>query len=171
MLVLYADRRLGLGEVGYGLIVTVGALGGLAGTLSYGWITARISLGQVMRIGLVIETFVHLALAVTTVAWVALVVFFVFGAHAFVWGTTSRTVRQLAVPSRLQGRVTGVYLVAVYAGLVVGAGIGGVLAQHWGVTAPFWFAFTGSALFVVLIWRQLTLIVRDQAQLADQTPG
>lgn len=38
---------------------------------------------------------------------------------------------------------------------MVGSAVGGVLAQHWGVTAPFWFAFAGSALFVVLIWGQL----------------
>jgi hypothetical protein len=36
-----------------------------------------------------------------------------------------------------------------------------VLAQRWGVTAPFWFAFVGSALFVVLIWRQLRYIAHD----------
>ena len=54
----------------------------------------------------------------------------------------------------------------VSGGLVVGAAIGGVLAQRWGVTAPFWFAFAGSALFVVLIWRQLSHIAHDD-ELAD----
>ena len=49
-------------------------------------------------------------------------------------------------------------LVGVYGGLVIGSAIGGVLAQHFGVTAPFWFAFAGSAVFVVLIWRQLAHI-------------
>lgn len=33
-----------------------------------------------------------------------------------------------------------------------------VLATHFGVTAPFWFAFAGSAVFVVLLWRSLTSI-------------
>ena len=67
----------------------------------------------------------------------------------------------------LQGRVGSVNLVGVYAGLVVGAGIGGLLAQHYGVTAPFWFAFFGSALFVVLIWNQLRHVAHnDEAPLA-----
>ena len=56
VLVLYARERLGLGAIGFGLITTVGALGGLAGTLSYGWITRRVSLANLMRIGLIIET-------------------------------------------------------------------------------------------------------------------
>ena len=56
----------------------------------------RISLGNIMRVGLIIETLTHLALAATSSPYVAMPVFFVFGAHAFVWGTTSITVRQRA---------------------------------------------------------------------------
>ena len=164
VLVLYATQRLGLGPVGFGLLTTIGALGGLLGTLSYGWITHRVSLGDIMRIGLVVETFTHLALAVTRTAWVALVIFFVFGAHAFIWGTTSMTVRQRAVPTELQGRVGSVNLVGTYGGLVIGSLLGGALAQRWGVTAPFRFAFAGSAVFVVLIWGQLAHIAHaDEA--------
>jgi predicted MFS family arabinose efflux permease len=171
VLVLYATQRLGLGAVGFGLVTTVSAAGGLLGILSYGWITRRVSLGNIMRIGLVFETITHLGLALTTSPWVAMPIFFVFGAHAFVWGTTSITVRQRAVPTELQGRVGSVNLVGVFGGLVAGAGIGGVLAQHWGVTAPFWFAFVGSAVFVVLIWRQLTHIAHaDEADVSIQTP-
>jgi predicted MFS family arabinose efflux permease len=164
VLVLYATEHLGLGSVGFGLVTTVSAAGGLAGTLSYGWLTRRISLGNIMRIGLIIETFTHLALAATSSPYVAMPVFFVFGAHAFVWGTTSITIRQRAVPTALQGRVGSVNLVGVYGGLVAGAAIGGLVAQRWGVTAPFWFAFVGSAVFVVLIWRQLSHIAHaDEA--------
>jgi MFS family permease len=151
ILVLYATRQLGLGPIGFGL-------------LTYGWITRRISLGNLMRIGLLFETFTMLSLALTSTAWVAMCIFFVFGAHAFIWGTTSLTIRQRAVPTELQGRVGSVNLVGVYGGLVIGSGVGGVIAQHWGVTAPFWFAFVGSAVFVVLIWGQLTHIAHaDEA--------
>ena len=163
ILVLYATRRLGLGEVGFGLLTTLAALGGLAGTACYGWITRRVSLGDLMRIGLLIETVTHLVLALTRSAWVAMPVFFLFGAHAFIWGTTSVTVRQRAVPTTLQGRVGSVAVVGAYGGLVLGSAIGGVLAQRFGVTAPFWFAFAGSALFVVLIWNQLKHIAHADA--------
>jgi predicted MFS family arabinose efflux permease len=171
ILVLYATQRLGMGPLGFGLLTTVSAVGGLVGTLSYGWITRRISLGNIMRIGLVFETITHLALALTTTPWVAMCIFFAFGAHAFIWGTTSITVRQRAVPTELQGRVGSVNLVGTYGGLVVGSGIGGLLAQHWGVTAPFWFAFVGSAIFVVLIWGQLSHIAHaDEAVAQDTKP-
>ncbi len=163
VLVLYATRRLGLGEVGFGLVTTVSAMGGLLGTLAYGRITRHVSLADLMRIGLIIETLTHLALALTSTAWVAMVVFFVFGVHAFVWGTTSITIRQRAVPTELQGRVGSVYMVGVFGGTTIGSVIGGVIAEHWGVTAPFWFAFVGSALLVVGIWRELRHIAHDDA--------
>src|SRR5581483_2412557 len=164
VLVIYASRRLGLGAVGFGLITTVSAAGGLLGTLSYGWIIRRVSLGNIMRVGLIIETLTHLGLALATSPWVAMPIFFVFGAHAFIWGTTSITVRQRAVPTGLQGRVGSVNTVGTFGGLVVGSGIGGALAQHFGVTAPFWFAFAGSAVFLVAIWAQLRHIAHDESR-------
>ncbi|MEW9555037.1 MFS transporter [Nonomuraea sp. NPDC050783] len=161
VLVLYTRERLGLGAIGFGVVATIQGIGGLIGTGLYGVITRRVSLGALMRIGLVIETLTHLGLALTRSPWVAGGIFLVFGAHAFIWGTTSVTVRQRAVPSELQGRVGSVNTICVYGGLVVGSLIGGVLATRFGVTAPFWFAFAGSAVFVVLLWRQLMLIAHD----------
>ncbi len=166
VLVLYATQRLGLGELGFGLVTTVQAAGGLLGIAAYGWITRHVSLAGVMRIGLILETLTHLGLALTRHAAVALPIFFLFGAHAFVWGTTSVTIRQRVVPLHLQGRVNSVNLVGVFGGLVIGSVVGGVLAERWGVTAPFWYAFVGSAVFVVAIWRQLAHISR-----ADAEPG
>ena len=89
VLVLYARERLGLGAIGFGLISTAIAVGGLLGTMSYGWLERHVRLGVIMRGGLIIETLTHLALALTRWAWFALIVFVIFGAHAFIWGTTS----------------------------------------------------------------------------------
>src|SRR3954469_5757680 len=155
VLVLYATERLGLDAVGFGLLATVGALGGIAGTATYDWLERHASLATIMRVGLIIETFTHLGLALTTSGWVAMAIMFVFGAHAFVWGTTSRTVRMRAVPTELQGRVGSLYSIGVFGGILAGQLVGGVIAQLWGVTAPFWFAFVGSALLLVLIWGEL----------------
>ena len=79
----------------------------------------------------------------------------VFGGYAFVWGTVSHAVRQRAVPPEFPGRVGSVYVVGLFLGLVIGQGLGGVLAERWGLTAPFWFAFVGSGITLALVWRQL----------------
>jgi predicted MFS family arabinose efflux permease len=163
VLVLYAQERLGMGEVGFGLLTTAGAVGGIIGTASYGFIERRVHLGVVMRVGLVVETLTHLVLAVTTTPAVALVVFLVFGAHAFIWGTTSRTVRQRAVPMAFQGRVSSVYMLGLMGGMVVGQALAGPIARLGGITAPFWFAGIGSAVMLVAVWRQLMHIAHAEA--------
>jgi MFS family permease len=159
VLVLYASDRLGMDEVGFGLLTTAMAVGGIVGTAAYGSLERRFSLGDIMRVGLLIETATHLSLALTTSPQVALATMVAFGAHAFVWGTTSTVVRQRAVPDALLGRVTGVYTVGVVGGMVVGTPIGGLLARTFGITAPFWFGFIGSAVLVALLWRQFDHIV------------
>jgi hypothetical protein len=60
VLVLYATERLGMSEVGW-LLTTAMAAGGVIGVLSYGSAERRFSLGNIMRVGLLIETFTHLA--------------------------------------------------------------------------------------------------------------
>ncbi|MFL5726244.1 MAG: MFS transporter [Chloroflexota bacterium] len=168
VLVLYAADRLGMGAVGYGLLTTAVAIGGIIGTVSYGALERRFALADIMRVGLLIETLWHLVFAVTTSAAIALGAMVVFGIHGFVWGTTSTVVRQRAVPNDLLGRVGGVYRVAIVGGMVVGTPIGGLLARQFGITAPFWFGFIGSAALVTLLWRQFDHIVHagDEASVA-----
>jgi MFS family permease len=165
VLVLYATQRVGLGAIGFGLLTTVGALGGLAGTACYDWLERHVSLAAIMRVGLLVETCTHLGLALATTGWVALGIMFFFGAHAFIWGTTSRTVRMRAVPLELQGRVGSVYSIGVFGGIVAGQALGGVIARIWGITGPFWFAFVGSAVILTLIWRELAHIAHADEEL------
>jgi predicted MFS family arabinose efflux permease len=166
VLVLYATQTLDMGPVGFGLLTTVGAVGGLAGTAAYDWLERHASLASIMRVGLLVETFTMLGLAVTTTPWVAMTILFFFGAHAFIWGTTSRTVRMRAVPAELQGRVGSLYSIGVFGGIVAGQAVGGVVAKVWGITGPFWFAFVGSAVILAFIWRELAHIAHaDEATL------
>jgi MFS family permease len=158
VLVLYVRDHLGMGEIGYGIITAASAVGGILGTVGYDALTRRFSLSDLMRAGLLIETATHLTLALTNSPPVAMVTFFLFGAHAFVWGTTATTIRQRSVPDELYGRVSGVYRVGIFGGLVVGAPIGGFLAREFGITGPFWFGFVGSAILVALLWREFSHI-------------
>jgi MFS family permease len=170
VLVLYATDRLGMSQFGYGLLTTAVAIGGVFGIVSYGWLERRFSLADIMRVGLTIETFTHLSLVLTTSPAWAFGTLVVFGAHAFVWGTTSTVVRQRAVPDELLGRVGGVYRVCIVGGMVIGTPLGGLLARTFGLTAPFWFGFLGSALLVVLLWREFDHIAHSPADEPGQVP-
>jgi MFS family permease len=165
--VLLAKERLGLDDVGFGLLITVGAIGGLIGSTGYPWLERRFSLATLMRAGLLLETATHLVLAMTTSALIAAATMTLFGIHAVVWGTTSTTVRQRAVPGSLMGRVTSVYMLGNVGGSALGSVVGGVLAQQFGITAPFWFGFFGSGVLLTLIWRSLAEIAHTPVAIEE----
>jgi predicted MFS family arabinose efflux permease len=67
------------------------------------------------------------------------------------------------VPTEFQGRVSSVYLTAVVGGIVIGSALGGLVASLWGITAPFWFGFIGSAIMLAFIWRSLLKIAHEDS--------
>ncbi|MFZ9042997.1 MAG: MFS transporter [Ilumatobacteraceae bacterium] len=150
--VLYVAERLGLGELGFGVFVAFGAAGAILGTLVYTRLERLLGRSGIMRAGLVIETGTHLVLALTSRPAIAFGTMFVFGVHEAAWGTTASSLRQRLVPNELQGRVTSVYMLSVLGSMVVGQVLGGVMAGIWGITAPFWFGFVGSAAILTVMW-------------------
>lgn len=158
MLVLYSIEVLEMGEVGFGVLLAAGATGGVVGAIFYTRLERSFSLGNLMRVGLVVETLVHLGLAVSRLPILSMAILFAFGVQASVWGTTASAVRQRAVPQDFQGRVGSVYRLGVFGGMVAGGGIGALVSGWWGVVAPMWFAFVGSALLLAAIWRELPKI-------------
>ena len=79
-------------------------------------------------------------------------------------GNTGANVTSPSMLSGWDNRVGSVYMLGVMGGMVVGAAIAGPLANQWGITAPFWFAFVGSALILVAIWQALGHIAHADAE-------
>lgn len=112
--VLYAQERLEVGDLGFGVLMSMVAIGAVLGSALYSRLERRFRYATLLRAGLVLETVSHAALALTHSAIVAAIILFLFGVHAAIWGTTSTTVRQLAGPrahartgqQRLHARLT-----------------------------------------------------------------
>ncbi|WP_219418414.1 MFS transporter [Pseudonocardia nigra] len=166
ILVLYARERLGLDEVGFGVLLAASAVGGLAGSAVAARLQDRFGASLLLRVGLVIETCTHLSLALTTLPWVAVATLVVFGAHAAVWGVITLSWRQRVVPDALRGRVNSGYFLFAIGGSALGALSGGLLARGLGITAPFWIAFAGMAALTAVAWRWFT-----PARLDDPDPA
>ena len=90
--------------------------------------------------------------------------FFVFGAHAFMWGTTSITVRQRAVPTELQGRVGSVNMVCVCGGLVIGSVHRRVPGAALGRDRAVLVRLRRLGAVLVLMWRELGHIAHADEQ-------
>jgi MFS family permease len=165
--VLFAREMLGLSDTQFGLLVSAGAVGGVFGMPVYHLLEPRVGSLTLLRAGLVIETTVHLILALTRNPWVAGATMAVFGIHAVVWGIVSTTARQLATPEPLMGRVNSVYLLASVGGAAIGSALGGVLAQRFGLAAPFAIAFAAMVLMTTVAWRPLRHVSVRLAPAAD----
>jgi MFS family permease len=153
--VLYATEHLGMSTLQFGLLTTASAVGGLFSTLVFDKLQRRVPFATLMRVVLTCEVLWHLALAVNTTHWGALVAMFAFGVYAFIWGAISNAVRQRATPIELQGQVSSLNMVSIFGGILLGNAIGGLIAEQWGLAAPFWFGFVGAGITLVLIWRSL----------------
>jgi predicted MFS family arabinose efflux permease len=152
VLVLLVKERLHLGSVGYGVLFTCMALGGLLGSVIgqrlIQWVTATWTL----RIGLVVEAGTHLALATLRNAYAVGFVLFLFGIHATMWSIVASSLRQRLTPPDMLGRVgsTGLFIAA--GGNCVGAILGGVVAARFGITAPYWAGFIVAIAVVATTW-------------------
>jgi len=140
ILVLYVRERLGLGALGYGVLLACGAAGGVIGTVIVKRLLAWFGASLLLRVGLIIECANHVSLALTRRPWVAALTLVIFGVHGGVWNVVTVTLRQKVVPEQLLGRVNSVYNTFSFGGFALGSLVGGLLASGFGLTAPFWVA-------------------------------
>jgi MFS family permease len=153
IMVLYARDRLGLGAVGYGLLTSATAVGGILGALAAPRLQSRFSASLLLRTGLVVETLTHVGLALATGPWAAGSVLAAFGVHSSVLGSVETTFRQRRVPEELRGRVQSVFMMFAVGGNVLGALVGGPLVGWYGTTAPFWWSAVVMTAVTAVAWR------------------
>ncbi len=168
--VLVARVRLGVGPLGYGLLLATSAIGGIAGGLLADRAISAIGAGWVLRVEMIVEILTYLGLATTRSAIIAGVLLALLGMHLVMFSTVSASLRQSLAPANMLGRVHGAYRVASNGGMLAGAALGGLVSTYFGLTAPFLLGFTAMTAVSVVVWG--TLNNRDirtarQSELAD----
>ena len=136
LLVLYVRELLAMPGSAFGILLAVGAAGGLAGAFCASWITTTTSSGTAMLGALVaaaaaqalLGLIAHVVLAGTALA----VSSFAFA----VWNVANVTLRQRLTPSRILGRVNSCYRTLLFGVQPVGALVGGAVAGVLGLRAP-----------------------------------
>ena len=166
VMVLFAEERLGLGPVGYGLLVTTYGLGGLLGSVVASSAIARLGAGRTLRLAMLIEAATPAALALSTDALLAGAILTFFGCHAVVWGVLLASLRQGLTPARLQGWVVSAYRLIEDGGAAPGALLGGLVAGAFGITAPCWLGALTGVLLVALVWSTFSEASVDGARRA-----
>ncbi|MDG4766327.1 MFS transporter [Solwaraspora sp. WMMD406] len=137
---LYARDVLGVGALGYGLLLSAGAGGGLAGAFLADRLVAGRRHRLVLAVSLAVTAGVPALLLAVPQIWVAVVVTVVSSGAFAVLNICAATLRQRTVPDGLLGRVTAASKTLIYGAAGGGALLGGALAAGVGLAAPFGFA-------------------------------
>jgi MFS family permease len=172
ILVLYAQEVLGLSERGYGFLLSVIALGTVAGSALASTANRVLGSARIVAFLMVAQGVAMLAVAATGSLAVAVAGFFVGGLASGLWNIATISLRQRIVPDRLLGRVTSAYRLVGLGAMPVGAFSGGALARAYGLTSPL---FVGGVLSLLgtlaaLRWftpRDVAAALEDAASSAD----
>jgi MFS family permease len=166
--VILATERFGLGEVGFGLLLSVEAVSAFATSLATPWVIRRVGHTGSMTIAcfcLAIASFLYgigMAVAVAVVAAV------VGGAGDPLWNIVSQTIRQRLVPDEIFGRVVGAYLFIAWSTQPLGALAGGAVAQTFGVEVVY--LATAALMVPITILLVRPMLREARTALAAQMP-
>ncbi|MBL4627701.1 MAG: MFS transporter [Roseicyclus sp.] len=125
VLVLYSQEVLGLGAVGYGMLLTAGAAGGVAGGLLCPWIAARLGASRSLWVALALMPLPFVGLYFTSSVWIAAGLLFVETFVALLWNVVTVSFRQRVIPDALLGRVNSIYRFFGWGMMPIGALAGG----------------------------------------------
>ncbi|MFD1148995.1 MFS transporter [Saccharothrix hoggarensis] len=140
VLVLYAvgpESAMKLTPQLFGLLLTAPAAGSLVGSLAAERVIAKLGRGGSIALGFSITTLLVVTPAVTASPLLVAAGFVVAGAGVAVLNVVVVSLRQVVTPNRLLGRVNSAYRLVAWGSLPMGAAIGGVLGQVFGLRAVF----------------------------------
>ncbi|MGZ2259955.1 MFS transporter [Roseobacter sp. A03A-229] len=156
ILVLVSQERLGLSATGFGLLLTAGAAGGVAGGMLCPAIVARLGAQRslIVSLGIIPLPFIAMMSSLSVVVGLGLFVQTFFGT---LWNVVTVSYRQRTIPDGLLGRVNSVYRFFGWGTISLGALLGGIVVgtseifieRDTALQVPFILAFAGTgALFL-----------------------
>jgi predicted MFS family arabinose efflux permease len=137
IMVLFAQEQLGLGSVGYGLLLATHGVGGVLGSLVATRLGRHAGTATLLLAAVLVRAMASLVFGAGSSAWVAGAMLGISGLTGAVFGVVGVSLRQAIVPDRLMGRVVSAFRMLGYGAVPVGAILGGVVARTLGLRAPF----------------------------------
>ncbi|KVU47677.1 transporter [Burkholderia ubonensis] len=161
---LFATKVMGLDARGYGVMLSALGIGGFAGALSVTTLNRWFGRRTVMFVDL-LGTLAMMAMPVATInLWAVAASAFAGGLGGTLWSVNSRTISQALVPGALFGRYNAAARLFSWGAMPVGAGLGGVLAELFGLRV----AFAGFAVATLLLIAPFLRIATPAALYAEK---
>ena len=165
ILVLFAVEKLHVSRHYYGFLLTGIAIGGIAGGLVARRVSARIGPARAILGILAVNIAVDLVVGSLSNAFAVTLMLSFAGFVTTLWNVVTISLRQAIIPRELLGRVNSAYRMVGLGAMPLGAVVGGVLSEAYGLRAPFFLAaaITGLALLIAAHWVTPAAIDRARA--------
>ncbi|MBO3759463.1 MFS transporter [Ciceribacter sp. L1K22] len=155
--VLFAQEILGLSAAGHGLLLSIAAVGAVAGSLAAPWIASFIGAQASLFVALGGWSLGYAVIGLTSNTVVVGASLFFFMAASMLWNVITVSWRQRRIPGDLLGRVNSIYRFFGWGSMPLGALLGGVVVafvepdagREMALRAPFLLAALGYGLLLV----------------------
>ena len=137
IMVLFAQELLGLDAVGFGLLLSGSAVGGVLGSLVAARSVAAVGTARIIVGTMIVSALAFLAFGLSSDPRLAGVLFGIVGFMTVVFNVVMGALRQALTPDRLLGRVISAFRLFSYGTVPFGSLLGGTLARSFGLRAPF----------------------------------
>ena len=144
--VLFATEELGVSDTMFGVLIAAVGAGSVAAGVAGGWLVERVGRRFAILVAAFVPVLTMLAVGLVAVTWWVVLMLTVQAVMITVWSIIAVTLRQQMVPDHLFGRVNSVYRWFSWGAMPIGALIGGLVAQRWGLRAPY---YVGAATMLV----------------------
>jgi MFS family permease len=158
------DRGLGLSDTGVGLLLTVGAIGAVLGSLVAAPVERALGRARVLLLSMLVGSAAMAAPGVWPTVAVAAASGAAFGISGVLWNVITVSLRQRIIPDHLLGRVNSCYRLLGWGSIPIGGAVGGVLAELFGLRAVFLIAGAGQVVLIPALVR----VVTDRAIVAAE---
>lgn len=150
--VLYAREILVVPVAAYGVLLAVGAIGGVVAGWKARALTSSLSYRQTMAAACVAQAVAWAGIAISSNIWLAGVLLAVSGAGASLSSVAVGSARQALTPDALLGRVVAAFRLFGLGAAGVGALVGGATAGLYGLTAALVLSVGVLGLAAILTW-------------------
>jgi MFS family permease len=159
LLVLYAvaPGPMGLSGVGFGLLLAANAVGSVIGTVFAAPIERRLGKPNLLLACVLVLVVSNTTLALTTNAVLVGAAFALGGTILGAFNVAYQSLRQRVAPDRILGRVVATFRMLGWGALPLGAALGGVIGEAFGLRAVF-----ATAAVVTLLLAPARLLVTER---------
>lgn len=158
--------RVGLGPALYGVLLAALAIGAVLGAVAAEPLLRRFSEARLITGAWLANSLLLLVPVLVPDAWAIGVCCALLGFTTMVGNVVNQSMRQRLVPERLLGRVGGVSRTISYGSMPLGAVLGGIVGEAFGLPAVFLGAVGLSLVCVLWVVRQVPQSRIDQADQA-----